>query len=167
VFLSVCPVGGRRATRQLAGRHIDRVFDQVIGAGNTGVHPKPQLATATYAPSRSKIGPPESPSQISLLSPGAPAQSMTESTVTPSFRSFHISQSEALRVSTDTDHRQDIIIHGIAPYSVYQTRRQVPVAGSILQLQKHAVVATVCRSKNGACSSICRYQVQTDVRRVN
>jgi hypothetical protein len=61
--------------------------------------------------------------------------------MSPSFRSLHVSQSEAtLRGSTETDHRQDLIIHGIAYDNVHQNRRQVGVGDAILQLQKHKVV---------------------------
>jgi hypothetical protein len=61
--------------------------------------------------------------------------------MSPSFRSVYVSQSEAtLRGSTETDHRQDLIIHGAAPDSVHPNRRKVRVGDAIPQLQKHKVV---------------------------
>jgi hypothetical protein len=113
------------ATRRLANRRIDRI----PGAGNTRVDAGTVLAGTPVALAhhsnlrafRSKIGPPESPSQISLPPPRTPAQSMTEFTMSPSFKSLHVSQAEAaLEGSTEINHRQDLIIDGIATDSVQQ-----------------------------------------------
>jgi subtilisin-like proprotein convertase family protein len=61
-----------------------------------------------------------------------------------SFRSLHASQSEVIRRGNiETDHHQDLIVHGIAPDSIHQNRRQVSkgrVVDAILQLQQHGGV---------------------------
>jgi hypothetical protein len=127
------PAGGRMATRQLANRRID----PVLGAGNTRVD-------AGKVPLQPACLPDRKWDRRSRL--GTPAQSMTESGMSPSLRSLHVSQSEAtLRGSTETDHRHYLNIHGIAHDSVHPNRRQVRVGNAHLELQKHKVVAAGMR----------------------
>jgi hypothetical protein len=62
------------------------------------------------------MGPPKLPTQIALPLSVTLAQSMAELIMSPSFRSLHVSQSEAtLRGSIETDHHQDLIFMGLVP----------------------------------------------------
>jgi hypothetical protein len=80
------------ATRELASRRIN----PVLGERNTRVDVGKLIPGTLVAPAYipvcvPKAGPPESPWKISLQSSGTSVQTIAESTMSPSFRSLHVS----------------------------------------------------------------------------
>jgi hypothetical protein len=120
------------------------------------------------------MGPPESPWQLSLHPPRTQTQShdgVNNVTIVQVVARFvvnvvdtHLLQpprraEASLRGSTGTDHRQDLVIHWIAPDSVHRNRRQVRVGNAILRLLSHRL-ARHCHSWEAVPDAVLRQRTQ-------